>query len=109
MSTSDQYSKIISFVDNVNIRNIASMYAAITDSFQSSDSIVIDISENAEADLSFVQLIESARRHAKDQAKSIALAAPASGQVLKVLERAGFLEAFNPDDTKFWLHEEVTQ
>ncbi|CDM59136.1 MULTISPECIES: hypothetical protein [Rhizobium] len=74
----------------------------------SPNSIVIDIPEHAEADLSFIQLIESARRQAKAQSKSITHSSPAKGNVLKVLERAGFLDAFNSDDAKFWLHKEVT-
>jgi hypothetical protein len=75
--------------------------------FENNGSIVLEIPEKAEADLSFVQLVEAARRHAKANEKAIALAAPANGHILRVLERAGFLEAFNDEDTKFWLHEEV--
>ncbi|MDP9809932.1 hypothetical protein J2W42_002791 [Rhizobium tibeticum] len=56
------------------------------------------LAEHAEADLSFIQLIESTRRQAKAQRKSITLSLPAKGNVLKVLERAGFLDAFNSDD-----------
>lgn len=80
----------------------------ITGGINSNNSIVIDIPEHAEADLSFIQLIVSARRQAKAQNKSITLSSPAEGHVLKVLERAGLLDAFNSDDTEFWLHKEVT-
>ncbi|WP_081499126.1 STAS domain-containing protein [Rhizobium sp. CF122] len=90
------------------MRNISNIFSKITASIYSNNSVVIDIPEHAEADLSFIQLIESARRHAKAQNKSITLSSLAKGRVLKVLERAGFLDAFNPDDAKFWLHKEVT-
>jgi hypothetical protein len=57
---------------------------------------------------SFIQLVESARRHAKTPRRSISLASAAKGSVLKILELAGFVEAFDGDDTKLWLHKEVT-
>lgn len=84
------------------------IYSSISDAIQNKDGLVIEISERAEADLSFIQLIEAARRQAKKHGKPIALASAASGHLLKVLDRAGFLAAFNPDDAKFWLHKEVT-
>jgi MFS superfamily sulfate permease-like transporter len=91
----------------MSIRNISDISSKITALFKNNNSVVLDIPERAEADLSFVQLIEAVRRHAEANEKTLALAAPANGHVLKVLERAGFLEAFNGEDTKFWLHEEV--
>ncbi|MBB3395168.1 MULTISPECIES: STAS domain-containing protein [unclassified Rhizobium] len=108
MSTFSQYNETVSFNDALLVRNISEIFSKITTSIDSNNSLVIDISEHAEADLSFIQLIESARRQAKAQNKSITLSSPAKGHVLKVLERAGFLDAFNPDDAKFWLHKEVT-
>lgn len=108
MSVNGQYTESISLSDSLIIRNISALYSSISSEIDSNNAIIIDIPEHAEADLSFIQLIESARRHAKAQGKSIALSSPATGQILKVLERAGFIEAFNPDDAKFWLHKEVT-
>jgi MFS superfamily sulfate permease-like transporter len=102
-----QYSEIFSFPSVLSIRNISDIHANISEFLKNSDDIVLDVPENAEADLSFVQLIEAVRRHAKNNGKAISLASPATGHILKVLERAGFLEAFDGDDTKFWLHEEV--
>ena len=108
MSTHGQYNGPVSLPDSLIIRNISDLHSKITAAIGSNDPIVIDIPEYAEADLSFIQLIESARRQAKAQSKSITLSSPAKGHVLKVLERAGFLDAFNPDDAKFWLNKEVT-
>ena len=107
MSASGQYRQHISLPDILSIRNISELNQKITESFQSNYSVFLDIGENAEADLSFVQLVESARRFAKASGKTIALASPAGGHVLKVLERAGFVEAFNREDAQFWLHKEV--
>ncbi|WFS03605.1 hypothetical protein [Rhizobium tumorigenes] len=62
---------------------------------------------NAEADLSFVQLIESARMDARAAGKRMRLASPATGSVLKVLKRGGFTDAQSAEDAQFWLHQEV--
>ncbi len=107
MSVREQYSDSIPLPEVLNIRNISDIFSKIVSVFKTNNSVVLDIPEKAEADLSFVQLIEAVRRHAETNDKALALAAPARGQVLKVLERAGFVEAFNSEDTKFWLHEEV--
>ncbi|MDM9620222.1 STAS domain-containing protein [Rhizobium sp. S96] len=109
MSASGQYIDSISLPDVLSIRNVSDLKQRITESFSSNNSVILDIPENAEADLSFIQLVESARRQAKAANKTLALGVPAKGHVLKVLERAGFIEAFNGDDTKFWLHKEVTR
>jgi hypothetical protein len=56
-----------------------------------------------EADLTFVQLIESARRSAMESERSIQLRHPAEGAVLQVLQRGGFLDPGDPDRAAFWL------
>jgi hypothetical protein len=104
-----QYCEFISVPNVLSIRNVSEIHAKIIDVIQNNSSIVIEIPESAEADMSFIQLIESARRRAKALNKSIALSSPAQGRVLKVLERAGFIEAFDRDDANFWLHKEVKQ
>lgn len=108
MSTIAQHIESISLPHVLGIRNISDLHLSIAEFFQDRNSIVLEFSDLAEADLSFVQLVESARRHAEVHSKAIALASPAKGNVLKILERAGFVEAFNRDDAKFWLHKEVT-
>ena len=92
----------------LSIRNVLDLSAMISSQIENRDQVILEISPGAEADLSFVQLVESARRQAKLQGKSLTLAAPVGERILKVLERAGFVEAFTAEDTKFWLHEEVT-
>lgn len=108
MDTHEEYCESITLPDVLSIRNVSELYSKITDEFHSRDTIIINIPEGAEADLSFVQLIESSRRQAKAKGKTFKLSSPAGGSVLKVLERAGFIESFDRDDAKFWLHKEVT-
>lgn len=108
MDTPRQYYESINLPDVLSIRFASELHSKITDEFHNRDTIIINIPEGAEADLSFVQLIESSRRQAKAKGKTFKLSSPASGSVLKVLERAGFIESFDQEDEKFWLHKEVT-
>ncbi|MDF0661456.1 MULTISPECIES: STAS domain-containing protein [unclassified Rhizobium] len=107
MDTPKQYCESINLPDGLSIRTTSELYSKFTDAIRANDAITVNIPESAEADLSFVQLIESSRRQAKAEGKTFKLSTPASGSVLKVLERAGFIESFDQEDSKFWLHKEV--
>jgi hypothetical protein len=96
------------FPDVLSIRNVSDLRANIISALDSNERIVFEIPAGAEADLSFVQLVESARRQAKALGKSLTLSSPVGERLLKLLERAGFVEAFTAEDAKFWLHKEVT-
>lgn len=93
--------------DSLIIKNISDVHSIIQLSLAERPEIILDISEDAEADLSFVQLVEAARMDARAAGKTMRLAAPAAGSVLKVLKRGGFIDAQSPDDAQFWLHQEV--
>lgn len=60
-----------------------------------------DVAEDAVIDLTFIQLLESARRTARETGVAFGLAAPATGALRETLERGGFLVA--ADDQDFWL------
>jgi len=87
--------------DLANVRNIAEIHARLLDVYRNSDGVVLDLSDLADVDLTFVQLIEAARRTAAADGKAIALAAPAMGVLLDTLERGGFLSS--KQDNAFWL------
>jgi hypothetical protein len=91
----------------VNIRNIKDVHSEFLTYVKNNAAIEIDLEGCEEADLSLVQLIESARKSAEADNKSISLTKPASDMVLSTLDRAGLAEAFSADDAKFWLHKEV--
>jgi hypothetical protein len=84
-------------------------YDLILAAFAEKDHVRLALDEDAAVDLSFVQLIESARRHAEIQGKTIRLARPAGANVRRVLERGGFLSPSAPDAAGFWLHEEAVR
>jgi hypothetical protein len=108
LEASDKYCEH-TFPNVLSIRNISEIHKNITALFQSNSSVVFDIPADAEVDLSFVQLVESARVDAKTSGKSLRLSSPASGSVLRVLQRGGFIDTFSAEDAQFWLHEEVQQ
>jgi hypothetical protein len=108
LDTQKQYYESISFPDVLSIRNVSELHTNISNVFRERNEIVFEIPVGAEVDLSFVQLVESARRQAKADGKSLTLSSPVGERVLKVLERSGLLEAFTAEDAKFWLHKEVT-
>jgi hypothetical protein len=99
----------ISLPNSLVIRNISVIHDSIAAQLQNSNALCLDIPSEADVDLSFVQLMEAARLHAKSSGKSIRLSSPAQGALLNVLQRAGFVDSFAEEDRKFWFHDEVYQ
>jgi hypothetical protein len=69
----------------------------------------LDVSGLIETDLTFVQLLEAARRDAAKDGRRLTLDAPAGGAVLEVLQRGGFLDDAGSDRAKFWLQGTMSQ
>jgi ABC-type transporter Mla MlaB component len=76
---------------------------------QASVSLTLEFSEISEADLTFVQLVESLRRSAERSGAQVRLAQPAEGALLSVLERGGFLDPAVPERTAFWTQQDTGQ
>lgn len=91
----------------VNIRNVKDIHGELLTIFKNNTTVEIDLTACEDADLSLVQLIESARKSAAAESKSVSLTKPANAMVRSILERAGFLGAFTGVDARFWLHQEV--
>lgn len=87
---------------DANIRCIADIHAALLTALQAAKTVILDLHSVADVDLTFVQLIESARRSITEKDWQIRLASPADGALLNVLLRGGFL--IDADDGNFWLH-----
>jgi hypothetical protein len=83
-----------------DIHTVAEWCRHIADELQRHDSILLDVDGVENCDLSFIQLIESARKSAARVGKEIILAVPASGPLLEMLTRGGFL---NMAGGEFWL------
>ncbi len=90
----------------LTIKNIVAVQELILDCLNRNTSAVLDIDEEAQVDLSFVQLITAARKQAEMKAGRVVLARPAAGDLYDVLKRGGFLDDMTPDAAHFWLHQE---
>jgi ABC-type transporter Mla MlaB component len=104
MPAASQNGTRLSFSGEMTIRTIEIAHRTLCDKLQSCDGILLDVTDVGDADLTFIQLIESARRTAAAQAKTLALTAPASGNMRTLLERGGFLPANDGEAAAFWLH-----
>lgn len=109
MSNGDLDSIVVKLEDATNIRNISKFYPEILTALSGTKPVVLDLSGEPEVDLSFVQLVESARLYAGAHGKALTLAQPASGPLLGVLGRAGFIENASHEDAQFWLHKGSVQ
>lgn len=89
---------------SLTIRHAAASREALRAAFEENGPIILSVPEDAEVDISFLQLVEAARQHADTFGRSIALDRPASGKFLATLDRAGFLAQADARNTEFWLH-----
>lgn len=89
--------------DTANIRVIENLRTAMLEEFQIHEDLELDISQLADADVSFLQLVVAARKLAVAEGKRFRLVAPAGPVLVSLLERAGFLAKGNADASHFWL------
>ena len=90
----------------LTIKTIVAVHEMILDFLNKNTHAVLDIDDDAQVDLSFVQLVAAARKHAESRNGRVLLARPAAGDLYDVLERGGFLDEMTPDAAHFWLHQE---
>jgi ABC-type transporter Mla MlaB component len=93
------------FSGDVTVSNIESAHLELGAALSQEKPVLVDISGVTETDLTFVQLIEAARRHAAASGRDLALSRPAEGAVLEVLRRGGFLDDDVCNRAEFWLQE----
>jgi hypothetical protein len=87
----------------VTIANIGVAHHLIGAALTQGGPVVLDMDSVEEADLTFVQLVESARRKAAVTGQGFTLRRPASGAILEVLRRGGFLDDQTSERANFWL------
>ena len=90
----------------LTIKNILDIREIILSNLTDNSVSILDIDTEAQVDLSFVQLVTAARKHAEARAGRVVLARPAAGDLYDVLKRGGFLDEMTPDAAHFWLHQE---
>ncbi len=99
----------VSFAGSLTVSNIETAQAELGAAVRQSSSVLIDLGGVSEADLTFIQLIEAARRRVSETGGELTLRDPADGAVLEVLRRGGFLDDDGSDRAKFWLKEATQQ
>jgi hypothetical protein len=87
----------------LTIRSIGDVRIRMIDALKDHAAVTTKVADDAAVDLTFVQLMESARRTARDAGKAFSLAAPAAGALLETLERGGFLAGDDTARREFWL------
>lgn len=95
--------RTLSLSGSLTVSTIETAYVQVVEALSDCEGLRLDISEISEIDLTFVQLIEAARRHASEAGGGLSLCAPADGSVLEVLRRGGFLDDDGSGRTQFWL------
>lgn len=93
---------LISFPETVDVQSIAVSFDLLRQAFGAASAVEIDLAAVTDADLTCIQLIESARRSAAQAGNPIRLAQSASGAVLEILQRGGFL-GHDPQSAAFWM------
>jgi len=105
MPASDVKEDCLRLPQNLTVRAITIVQQEMLQFLDKTTSATIDLDDDCQVDISFIQLMEAARIYADTAGKRIALARPASGSTLDVLKRSGFLEGMSAEDMKFWLHQ----
>lgn len=91
----------------MTVRGAAEFRSELVQAFASHSEVILNLAAVEDVDLSFVQTLYAARDHAEHNEKVLRLAAPASGAVLALLDRGGFVLEAGPADVDFWFHGEV--
>jgi hypothetical protein len=82
------------------VRTIADTHRSLMEFYADAPGVGFDLRAIADADLTFVQLIESTRRAAARDGKCVCISGPLPEAVRDVLVRGGFLNS--PDNALFW-------
>lgn len=92
----------LAITDSADVRVIEGLRIAMLEEFQIHGDLELDVSQLADADLSFLQLVVAARKMAAAEGKRVRLGAPAGPPLVSLLERAGLL-ADGDDARQFWI------
>jgi anti-anti-sigma regulatory factor len=96
---------VVEVGNSITVRSAASFQSQLLSIFQEGGDVALDLESLAELDLSFVQIVEAARKQFAGSGRDFGLLRPAEGAVAALLARAGF--ATDPDAIDFWFHGEL--
>lgn len=93
--------EVLEITGPADIQTISDLHTRVCDALMSSGTeMVLDIQSVSDFDLTFIQLIEAARRQAERNGKLLRLNNPPSDTICDALNRGGFLT--RPQDRAFW-------
>jgi hypothetical protein len=93
----------LEFSGSATIRQAAEAHARLVNALGGEGPLALDLAAVTSADLSFVQLVESARASFAAVGRELSLSAPADGALLDVLTRGGFLAGDDMARRQFWI------
>ena len=96
--------ELINLPTLLSVRNALAVHETLLEALQMNSAVTVDKPEDAQADLSFIQLIEASRLYARTEGKYITLTKPASPDLVDTLRRGGFLTNMDEASRLFWLH-----
>lgn len=99
----------LEFSGSATIRQAAEAHARLLSALSGEGPLALDVTGVTSADLSFIQLLESARRTFAEAGRALTLTAPADGALRDVLERGGLLAGDDADRRQFWIHTGAAQ
>jgi ABC-type transporter Mla MlaB component len=104
-----QHPEILRLEGPLTIKTISgvkdSLMASLARARSTRATVLVDISDTAETDLTLPQLLLAARNYAEREGLKLALKAPAAGPFLSILERAGLVTGTAAQNS-FWLQGE---
>jgi hypothetical protein len=93
---------VVEFSGAQTLRQIQEARSRLQGALAKGSELDLKLTKVADADLSFVQLVEAARAAAAAAGGRLALTSPAQGRLLEVLELGGFLSSADPTRAAFW-------
>lgn len=100
----------VSMPSSLTVREAEHVHACLVEAVRDRPTIVLDCRAATEIDLSFIQLVISARKSARAAGKTVAVVPPADGRMTEILHRGGLIGATDalPADQLFWFHKEAS-
>lgn len=108
MITPESAACVLNISGDLTIRGVAGLHNQLIEAIGGNSSVVAQISEDAAIDLTFIQLMEAARRAAAESGVDFTLAEPARGALREALQRGGFIGEADVGRRQFWLMETGT-
>ena len=109
MNIEGQNEACLRLPENLTVRAIVPVREDMLKFIDAHEAATLALADDVQVDISFIQLIEAARIYAGTAGRQVALSQPATGALLDVLRRSGFLEDMSAEDAKFWLHQGENQ